>query len=511
MLDEANRNKRIAKNTILLYFRMLLLMVVSLYTSRVVLETLGIEDYGIYNVVGGFVSMFAFLNGAMSASTQRYITFALGKGDIEELKQVFSSCVLTHMVIAFIVLALAETLGLWFVMHKLVIPSDQINAALVVYQCSVFSTILTILSFPFNADIIAHEHMAAFAYISIFEAAAKLGIVYLLLLSNTNKLISYALLLVVVNVVVISIYNCYCRKFFIESRFKCVYKKNIFNELFSFTGWSLLGCLSVALCSQGVNIILNMFFGPIINAARGIAVQVQGAVQQFASSFQTAINPQITKAYAANEYNYMFSLINRSSKFTFLLLIVLILPLYYELDWILSIWLVEVPEYTGVFAKLILVATVFDSMANPMIIAVNATGKVKIYQIITSSLTILTLPISYFVLKFGYAPYYALFVQVVIVASVFLVRLFIVKRMIHLSIKNYARAVIRPCLIVLSTAGILCYMIYNILPHFSLMENILSIMMLVATTAICGFFWGLTVKERTFIQNKIILFRNKFL
>ena len=378
--SSASNNARIAKNTILLYFRMILLMAVSLYTSRVVLSTLGIEDYGIYNVVGGFIGMLAFLNGAMCSSTQRFITVELGRGNEESLKRVFSTCVITHGMIAALVFVIAETVGLWFVMEKMVIPEERITAAMVVYQCSIVTSIIQIMSYPYNADIVAHEKMSAFAYISIYEAFANLGIVFLIRIGNFDRLALYAVALLLVKVSVIMVYRIYCKRNFIEASMKKIFDKTLIKHIFAFTGWNLWGGMAGTLMGQGINVLLNLFFGPTVNAARGLAVQVQSAVHMFATNFQMAMNPQIMKTYASGEINAMHLLVFRSAKFTFMLLLCIMLPLAVEIDTVLGIWLKEVPVYTNIFVCLMLVICMIDSVSNPFMTSAAATGKVKIYQ-----------------------------------------------------------------------------------------------------------------------------------
>lgn len=503
MVDVTKRNQRIAKNTVFLYFRMLLLMVVSLYTSRVVLETLGVEDYGIYNVVGGFVTMFAFLNGAMGASTMRYITYALGTGDNNELKKVFSTSIITHLIISLIVIVLAETLGLWFIIHELVIPTDQLFAAIIVFECAILSTVLIIMNYPLYADIIAHERMSAFAYISIFEALAKLGIVYILLMSHSNRLILYAILLLAVQIVVTVLYYIYCRRHFIESHFKIDWNIKLIKEMFSFTGWNLWGALAATLFGQGLNILLNLFFGPAVNAARGIAVQVQSSVNQFSSNFQTAINPQITKTYAAGEYIDMYSLICRSSKFTFLLLLVLTIPLAAEINWVLKIWLTEVPKYTNIFIVIMIGTTIIDGISNPLMIAVSATGEVKLYQAVVGGILLLIVPISYVVLKFGGAPYSVFVVHFSIALVAFATRIILLNKQISLPVGQYLRTAILPAIqvAILATAFAmiikLCEINFNLHPA-------MAIILMVVTT--CGFSYllGLTKSEKRFLIERLV-------
>ena len=313
MTDTSANNKRIAKNTLLLYIRMLFLMAVSLYTSRVVLQALGVEDFGIYNVVGGVVAMFGFLNAAMSSSTQRYLTFELGRGDMSRLRTVFCTSVNIHALISLVIVLLAETIGLWFFYQKMIIPEERLNAAMWVYQFSVLSSVVMVMNVPYNASIVAHERMSAFAYISILEVLLKLLIVFLLQVVCWDRLAFYAFLVFLVQLGIRFIYGIYCRKHFKETAFRWLWDKVMFREMLSFAGWNLWGnCAGVAF-TQGINLLLNMFFGPVVNAARGIAVQVQSAVQQFSLNFQTAVNPQITKSYAVQDYGYMHSLIFRSS------------------------------------------------------------------------------------------------------------------------------------------------------------------------------------------------------
>lgn len=512
MADVAKRNQRIARNTVLLYFRMLLLMVVSLYTSRVVLETLGIEDYGIYNVVGGFVTMFAFLNGAMGASTMRYITYALGTGNNEELKNVFSTSIITHLIISLIVIVFAETIGLWFLINRLVIPPDQLFAAVIVFECSIFSTVLIIMSYPFYADIIAHERMSAFAYISIFEALAKLGIVYILLMSHSDRLILYAFLLLAVQVVVTGLYNIYCRRHFFESKFKINWNLKLIKEMFSFTGWNLWGGLAATLFGQGLNILLNLFFGPAVNAARGIAVQVQSSVNQFSLNFQTAINPQITKTYAAGEYSDMYSLICRSSKFTFLLLLALALPLAADINWILKIWLTEVPEYTNIFIVIMLGTTIIDGISNPLMIAVSATGKVKLYQSVVGGILLLIVPISYIVLKCGGAPYSVFIVHFSIAIIAFATRIIILNKQISLPIGQYLRTAVIPAIQVAVLAAVSAVIIKLCEIHFNVYP-VLTILLIVIITCAISYFLGLTKSEKGFLIERIVsmvhIFKNR--
>lgn len=503
MPESVVNTQRIAKNTMMLYFRMFLLMGVSLYTSRVVLSALGIDDYGIYNVVGGFVGVFSFLNGAMSSCTQRYITFALGKNDEENLKLVFSTTLITHAIIALLVFVLAETVGLWLLLEKLVIPDDRMTAAMVVYQCSVLSALVLIMSFPYNADIIAHERMPAFAYISIFEAIAKLLIVFVLSWSGVDKLILYAILLLIVQFSVISIYIYYCRRHFVESRFRMVRNKGLVKEMFAFAGWNLWGGLASALFSQGVNILLNIFFGPAVNAARGVSMQVQNSVQQFSTNFQMAINPQITKSFAVGDLDSMHSLVFRSAKFTFFLLLCIALPISVEIRWILSVWLKEVPDYTSGFVVLMLAISIVDAISNPFMISAAATGRVKIYQSVVGGILLLIVPIAYVVLKLGGNPYTVFIVHFCVAILAFIARMFIVRPLINLSIGKYIAKVIVPCFFVLIISVICALLIKKTVYTGTVISSILVIVFCALSVCLCSYLVGLSRGERAFVNNKI--------
>ena len=320
MATTSANNKRIAKNTLLLYVRTLFVMVVSLYTSRVVLNTLGVSDYGIYNVVGGVVTMFGFINSSMTSATQRYITFALGKGDMTQLQKVFCTALQIHVFISVLIIVLGETVGLWFMYTQMQIPESRMDAAFWVLQCSIISTAIMIISVPYNADIIAHEKMSAFAYISILEVVLKLAVVFLLLVFSYDKLILYAFLILMVQLLIRFCYSYYCNRHFEESKYHHVWDKTLFKEMTGFAGWSMFGNLSGVLFGQGLNMLLNVFFGPVVNAARAVSVQVQGAIQQFVGNFQMALNPQITKTYATGKMDDMHKLMYRSARFSFYLL-----------------------------------------------------------------------------------------------------------------------------------------------------------------------------------------------
>lgn len=498
-INESSHNKRIAKNTLLLYFRMLLTMAVALYTSRVVLATLGVEDYGIYNVVGGVVTMFSFISGCMSTATQRYITFELGKGSIKRLQEVFNVSILIHGIVSLVVLFVAETIGLWFLWNKMQIPAGRLDAAFWVYQSSVLATLVMIMSVPYNATIIAHERMSAFAYISVLDVLLKLGIVYLLLLFDADKLILYAVLMVIVQLAVRICYGWYCKRNFEETRIRLTWDKYLTKEMLSFAGWSIVGNVAYVAYTQGINVLLNIFFGPVVNAARAISVQVQHAVNMFSQNFQTAINPQITKNYAASNYGEMYSLIYRSSKFTFFLLLLLSLPVMIETEHMLSLWLTVVPDNTVIFTRLILCTTIIDSVANPLMVAATATGNIRRYHLIVGGCLLTIIPLSYLVLKLGYSPASVLIVHLLLSAVAFAIRLRIVIRMINMPICTYVREVIMKCLKVaaLSVPMPLFVNFYLRAPF------VITSVVCVASVSIVSYALGLDKNERIFIKSRL--------
>lgn len=494
-------NARLAKNTMFLYFRMIFIMAVTLYTSRVVLRVLGVEDFGIFNVVAGVVAMFGFLNSSMSATTQRFISFSLGRGDAN-LNKVFSTCVLTHALIALGVLVLVESVGLWFLYNKMIIPEGRMDAAFWVFQFSALSTVVTVMGIPFNADIIAHEKMSAFAYISIVEVCLKLLIVFLLDVGNIDKLVLYGFLLLLVQCGIFLTYMGYCLRHFKESRFRFVYEKKLFSEVFSFAGWNLWGYLASILYTQGLNILLNVFFGPVVNAARGLANQVDGAIRLFASNFQMAINPQIVKTYAAKDLESMHKLVFRSSKFSFFLLLALSLPVMIEAPVILRLWLSTVPDWTASFLRLMLVVVIVDSVANPLMTSAAATGRIKLYQSVLGGIQLLIVPVAYVVLRMGGEPNSVFVVHICICLIAFAVRLFIVRGMIGLSIKKYLMEVCVKSGVVTVVATVLPLTLYFSMNN-SLLSAIVVVFVSLGSVAVSAYAIGLTKSERVFFSDKI--------
>ena len=504
MSNQSDNNKRIAKNTLLLYFRMLFMMVVSLYTSRVILNALGVEDFGIYNVVGGIVAMMGILNGAMSVSTQRYLTFELGKGDVVRLKQVFSICFLIYLLLSGIFLVLAETVGLWFLNNKLVIPDDRMVAANWVYQFSVVSCINTLMSNPYNAVLIAREKMNIYAYISIVEVILKLVIVYLLLVIPFDRLIVYGGLFLCMSIVVTLIYRIYCIRNYEESRFHFYWEKPLFMQLMSYSGWNLFGSLSALLKGQGLNILLNMFFSPAVNASRGIAYQINNAITQFFTNFYTAVRPQITKYYAQEDLENMFKLVFRSSKFSFYLIFLLSLPIIIEAPYIIQLWLGQLPDYVVPFTRMIVLISAIDSMASPLMTTCHATGKIKLYQSIVGTLIICNVPISYCLLKFCDCGPNAVFVVSLFLSTIALfIRLWIVK---HLVIEFPAWRYVKDVLFLSLGIALLAAILPAVL-HVVLSPSFLSCCIVVAVSVLSTltfiYMLGLTHGEKKAIKEMI--------
>lgn len=494
-------NERIAKNTMVLYLRMLFSLGVSLYTSRVILKVLGFEDYGIYSVVGGIITLFCFINGGLINATQRFITFELGKGNTKKLSQVFSSAIQIHAILSFIILILGETIGLYFLNEKMVIPTNRQDAAMIVYQCSIIATVVNLMSVPYNADIVAHEKMSAFAYISIVEVISKLLIVFLLLVIPGDNLVNYAIMMLVVQISIRFLYTTYCHKHFQETVYHHQINKSILKEMISFAGWSFWGNIAGILYTQGINILLNIFFGPVVNAARGIAVQVQGVVQQFVSNFQMALNPQITKSYAVSDMEKMHTLMFRSAKFSFFLLYLLTLPILFETEYILSLWLSSVPENTVIFTKLILIISLIYTTANPCVIANQATGKVKKYQAIVGGVLLLILPISYISLLLG-APAYSVFIVHLFIESIAqYFRMYLLKGLINLPVREYLKNIYIPIIFtVLVTIAIPMITFINMDYGLVRFLCVTSISILSVTLGVFSF--GLSMNER-----RMILFR----
>lgn len=509
MTNSSANNKRIAKNTLLLYVRMLFLMAVNLYTSRVVLNALGVEDFGIYNVVGGVVAMFSMLSGSLSSAITRFITYELGTGNRDNLKRIFSSAVTIQIGLAILIILLAEAGGVWFLNAKMSIPDARIIAANWVFQFSILTFAINLISIPYNASIIAHERMSAFAYISILEAIGKLVIAFLIVVSPMDKLIFYAILMCAIALIVRFAYGIYCKRHFEECTYHFIFDKDLLKRMFGFAGWNFLGAGSSLLMIQGVNILINMFFGVTLNAARGVANQVDSAVQQFVNNFTTAVNPQITKSYASNDLEYMHKLVSIGSKYSFFLTWFFALPILLETDIILEIWLKNVPEYASTFLRLTLCISLISVISNTLVTSMLATGNIKRYQLIVGGLGMCVFPITYIAYKIGFPVESAYIIHLLIFIIQLLCRLYLLKGMIKLPIRYFWNNTLVKDIKVVILSTIFPVII------FILMSD--SVFKLVTIASVCVisnitviYLFGMTRSEKGMIKAYITKFKEKF-
>lgn len=502
MSNHSEDTKRIAKNTLLLYVRMLFGMLVSLYTSRVVLQTLGVEDYGICNVVGGVVSMLAFFNSSMATSTQRFLNYEMGKGNQQKLKEVFSNSINAHVVIGIFVVLALETVGLWFVYNKLNIPSHQFDAAIWVYHCSVLSFFLSIISTPYGAAIVANERMGVYAYFSILEIVLKLLIVYLLVVLPYNKLIVYSSLQLCVAVIMRVVNNVYCVKNFKECSYSFVFNKELIVKMFTFSGWMLFGCISDLLSKQGVNILINIFFGPVFNASRAIALQVQGAVGAFSSNFMFAVRPQIVKSYSSGNFDYMYKLVFSSSKMSFYLMLVCIAPVFICTEYIMNLWLGMIPEYCVLFTRFVLFELLVASAYEPIAQINQASGKIKNYQLTISVLFLLIFIATYIVYKLGFPVYYSFVISLLFAIVGLFARILVLKKVNSFPAVTYLYKVILPLLPVIVLTIFPPMLVSYLLP-----DNFVSLVLIAGLSLICAILsiWliGLNKAEKQFVTDKI--------
>lgn len=504
MPNQHATNKRLAKNTSLLYLRMFFLMAVNLYASRVILQALGVVDYGIYNVVGGVAAMAGFMSGSLGGTTSRFITFELGRGADNQLATVFRSAMTIHYALALLLLLLAETLGLWFVSCRLVIPPDRLHAALWVYQCSVALFLLSVLNAPFNALIIAHERMGTFAAISIFEAVGKLGVALLVGAISLHRLPRYAALVLCVYAVVCLFYYTYCRRHFPEASPRWLWHRDFSKRMLRFTGWTLNGNLAVVGYTQGLNILLNLFFGPTVNAARGIASQVQFAISRFSTNFQTAVRPQLTKSYAQGDLAHVHQLVLSSSRYSFYLLLLVAFPLLVNTPYAIRLWLGEVPAHTVAFSRLLILVCLLEAFKGPTLMAIHATGDLKKFQIAEGTLLLTIVPIAYVLLKLAHiAPESVFLVYLAVEAVTQLVRVYIVYPRILLSPSRYWLDVLRPSAVVSLPLLLLGWGLHAYYPAESLGAMLLSCAFCVTAAALSLYALGLKAPERKLIHRFI--------
>ena len=504
MPNNSATTKRIAKNTLMLYFRMFITTIVGLYTSRVVLNTLGVTDFGIYNVVGSIITMATFLNSAMVAASQRFLSFELGRGDSDRLKRVFCTSVNIHASICLFAFVLAETVGLWFVNTKLVIPEDRMVAANWVYQASILTFIINVMSVPYNSAIVAHEKMSAFAYISILDVTLKLLIVYLLVIIPFDKLIIYSILMVCVVVLIRLCYTVYCKCHFQECTYKLMMDWPLFKEMFSFAGWSVIGNLGFTFKDQLSNVILNLFFGTTVNAARGIGMQVTNHVKTFANSFTMALNPQITKQYAVGNLEASRKLVYAGSRYTFYLLTIISIPVIINIDYILKLWLGIVPEYTNLFVIFSIIIALIYALSECVTKAIQATGRIKWFQIGISIIMLAELPIAWLLMELGYPPYAVMWPALLTYTVAVFFRFWLIHSYVEgYRFSDYFVQVILRCLLVFIVSFVCCYFASVDLAE-SFMALVISTSLSLVITSIVVMALGMHQSERKLILTKVL-------
>lgn len=502
-------NKRIAKNTIYLYIRSILVMCVGLYTSRVVLKALGIDDYGIYNVVGGFVAMFAIVSSSLVSASQRFISYEMGK-EKPQMKRIFHGTITIHIILAVTILVLSETVGLWFLLTKLEIATYRMNAALWVYQFSIITFCINLISIPYNATIIAHERMKTFAYVSIFEACSKFLMAFLLQYIPWDRLVIYSLMMMLIAISIRCLYGYYCKKNFEECSFHLSFDKKLFKEMLGFTSWNFIGSTASIFSTQGINILVNMFFGVALNAARGICEQVNNAINTFVSSFMTALNPQITKSYAAKNYDNMNKLMLRGAKYGTLMYWFISFAVFVETDFILDLWLVKVPPYAPVFLRLILIYSIFQAMSNTLYIGMLATGHIKKYQIVIGSITASAFIICYIAFQNGLGPEWGYISMIISVSIAMFARLRLLEDMITgFSGVKFFREVIARIIAIVTISLVLIYFLKYVIPFNSVVEFVFVTVFTLSVIPLLSYYIGLNAKEKKFVMAKIVEIKNR--
>lgn len=497
-----SNNRLIAKNTLFLYIRMFVTMLTSLFTSRIVLNILGETDFGIYNIIGGIVVLFSFLNSALLSATQRYLNFYLGKNDIETTHKVFCMSMNSYIILSILSIFIGETLGLWFVNTQLNIPESRMVAANWVYQFTLITFVINLIRVPYNATIIAYERMNFYAYLSLAEVVLKLLVVYLLYITTLDKLVVYSALYMLVPLFVTWIYKIYCNRHFDVSRYVKIWDGKMFKDLFSFSGWSLFGSLANLFANQGLNILVNIFHGVVLNSALGIANQISTAISGFIYNFQVAFNPQIVKNYAANEFVQLYNLIFRASKFSYFLLLLIALPVILNIDLILSVWLVDVPEYTGIFSQLILLFSLMDALSAPLWLFVQATGTIRNYQILMGALIFLNFPLIWIVLKLGMPVYYVWIVRILVNVVVSVARCLFIQKHFAFPLKEFCTKVLLPASYVTIIAVPLSFIVRDFFVNDwarFIISSIFSLLLMIS----CMGFIGLEQNERHFIVDTI--------
>ncbi len=500
--DISANNKRIAKNAIMLYIRMFVTMLISLYTSRVILQALGVTDYGIYSVVAGVVSVIGFLNSTMSTATTRFLTFDLGKRDDNLLRNTYSMCIMIFGLLSVIFVLLSETIGLWFLNTQMTIPADRITVANFVYQFAVLSSITGLMRATYNSLVIAHEDFGFFTYINIAESALKLIICFVIMTVSIDKLAFYSFLMFLVFALSFGVQFLWCRSKYEEASFAWFWNKPLFKEILSYSGWNLFGSMSSMAKDTGLNVILNMFFAPAVNAAYGIASQVNGVVYQFFASFYNAVNPQVIKYYAQEDMKNMMDLVFRSSRFSFYLILLLSVPIAIEAPTLISFWLGHVPEHVVSFIRLIVIITAIDATANMIDTSAFATGNIKLYQATVGLISLLNLPLSYIALSKGAAPEMVFAISLGLSLFAFFARLWAVNKVLDFPVKDF---LIKVCFTILlvTIVSIIIPVALHVVWHAGLFSAIVSCFVSVIITVIVMLTIGMNKTERRRILSLI--------
>ena len=495
------KNKRIAKNTLFLYIRLAFSMLVALYTSRVILNALGVDDYGIYGAVGGVVFFFKVISGSLNAAISRFITFELGKGSVERLNKVFCTAVNIQILMSILFFVVAEIIGVWFLENKMNIPDGRMYAAHWVFQCSVLTFMVALLSVPYNATIIAHEHMGAFAYLGILSTFLNLGVALIIPYVSADKLIFYALAILGINVLMRVIYGVYCTRHFSEAKWRFVKDKALMKEMISFAGWNFIGASSGVLLGQGVNILMNIFFGVAVNAARSIGNNINSAIGKLVGNFTLALNPQITKSFASGDLHYMYDLVCKGAKYSFFIMLIPSLPILAETHQILVLWLKIVPDHAVIFTRMTIIISLLSVLSSTLITSMLASGNIKKYQIIVGGLNMLVFPLAYVAFLLGLPPYSSYIIQFIIYGIELGVRLILLKDMVSLPIHKYLKEVLARVVFVTIIAAVIPAMM---IIHMN--ESIVRLFMVVFVSFVCAFssiyILGLSRGERQWVNNK---------
>jgi O-antigen/teichoic acid export membrane protein len=493
-------NKKIARNTLVLYMRQILIMIISLYTSRVILQTLGAENYGIYNVVGGFVTMFNVLSGAFTVAISRYMQYVIGEGDEKKLKELFSTALVVQCCMGLLIMVLLATGGVWYVKNVMVLPDGRTAAALWVLLFSAVSFFIGLISVPYNSMIVAHEHMKAYAYIAILEALMKLGVAFAIVMSPLDKLITYGFLTMLTSIVVRFCYSVYCNKHFNGCKFNLKIHRALLKEMMSFVGWAFLGNGAITLRDQGTSMIMNLFGGTVVNAARGIAQNVNSAVASFVNNFIQATQPEITKLRATNQLVEMRKLIYRSCRIAYFLMVLICVPLIKNVDYVLTIWLGEVPAYTNIFVMMTLIETMISALNQPLIYGVLAAGEIKVYEIALTIVSLLSLPVNYVILDAGFSPVYVYFF-IVFVRTVILLLLVWQSKTYEMTFRDFILNVgFRVALTTMICAAI-AFLVNFSAVDTAFLQFLLETALIVCCNTVVIFVFGFTGDEK----NKVVI------